>query len=76
MLVASMDLDKIEERSQIGPRRRNDLPQGLADRDFLGVLASARVERWCVQRGDVRRNARQRARCADGGRPNYRDRTI
>jgi hypothetical protein len=40
-----MDLDKIEERSQIGPRRRNDLPQGPADRDFLAVLAPARVER-------------------------------
>ena len=25
-----MDLDKIEERSQIGPRRRNDLPQGAS----------------------------------------------
>ena len=30
ILVASIDLDKIEERSQIGPRRRNDLPQGAS----------------------------------------------
>jgi len=119
ILVASIDLDKIEERSQIGPRRRNDLPHGPA---VLAVLAPARVERllrveatisvdteiveqalrqigratsrdaavviaerrraaqatasrhqerlsppslsdrWCVQRGDLRRNARHRAR--------------
>ena len=124
-----MDLDKIEERSQIGPRRRNDLPQGASgselpcrpgpsacrtspprrgddkcghrnsragpvadwpgrERDAAVVIAERRREgaapatasrhqerlappslsdRWCVQRGDLRRNARQRARRAGSG---------
>ena len=126
LLVASMDLDKIEERSQIGPRRRNDLPQGasgsglpcrpgpsacgtspplrgddkcghsdlvvrgaldastrslvplpafsssLSYYDGCVALAARPIccracatisvpTRWCVQRGDLRRNARQRA---------------